>query len=150
MTIELSERFRFPGGNEMNGFFIHKNLTDEEKTICLKLMSGGPLGLSVLRIKRKKIPIEDIKALETDGIIIKTSLLQLANELVRDEWASDKYKETEEQGGFLALVNEEEREDFRNYVEAMRIVDAGKNPESEEIRYKVTTTLYDYLDLAYV
>jgi hypothetical protein len=149
MACELSTRFRFAGGEEMNGFFIDKALTEDEREICLVLLDGGPLGRGLKDVKARGIAIFDIDALVESGIIEKTTLLQFARNLTENETVKNEINEWNNCGGYLSLRDRDEKSLFKNFEKALRIVEEGEIPKNTEVRYLVTPVLYQYLDLVY-
>jgi len=149
MTSELSERFRYPGGEQMNGFYICKKLTETELDICIGLEASGPLGLGEENIVSLGIDISIVQALVNDGVVRKTTLLQLACDLTGDELRIVEMKEWMSQGGFDELDREGDRKLFRNFEQALKIVEQGEVPENLVPRYQVITDLYNYINLIY-
>ncbi|KKQ43167.1 MAG: hypothetical protein US60_C0006G0011 [Microgenomates group bacterium GW2011_GWC1_37_8] len=58
-------------------------------------------------------------------------------------------KEWMSQGGFDELDREGDRKLFRNFEQALKIVEQGEVPENLVPRYQVITDLYNYINLIY-
>jgi len=133
----------------MNGFFIDKHLTERERMICLEIKNEGPLGLNIKKVKRRGITNNDLNSLQEDGIIRKTTLFKLSQELIGSETARETYEDLEEGGGFLALTDKRERDFFRCFEIATTVVAEGETLKNQVIRYQVIPILYNYMDLIY-
>ena len=97
MTLELSDRFRYSNGEPKNGLFMSKELTETELDTCFILVADGPLGLGEKDINDLGLTAE-VEELVNEGIIRKVTLLQMAEDLVKDEsaiaqWRDGKIKE---------------------------------------------------------
>jgi len=149
MTCELSERFRYDGGEPMNGYYMCSELTEEELDVCFVLVVCGPLGLKETKVKRSRVDIAVVEALVKEGIVRKTSLLQLARDLVEDESRVQQMREWRDQGGFLALERAGDKDIFRAFDQALEIVERGETAESLATRYQVIADLYRYIELIY-
>jgi hypothetical protein len=149
MMAELSKRFRYPGGTEMNGFWIDKELTQEEYDICVALVRSGPMGLDEKGLRGSKIAIEEVETLVEEGIIAKKSTLELAKAFVENENNRLVIEEMEKEGGFLAQRNREKRDWFRLYKQLMKIAEEGETEVNLKERYQVISVLYAYLELMY-
>ncbi|OGM19141.1 hypothetical protein A2955_05270 [Candidatus Woesebacteria bacterium RIFCSPLOWO2_01_FULL_37_19] len=150
MTSELGERFRYKGGEEMNGYFICKELTDPELEICYSLVNSGPLGMSMEGINEEGLIIPNFETLVKEGLVRKSSTFQLAKRLVRNNDVREKVTEWVQGGGRSALENSKEMVLFDSFYAALKIVSEGKTEKNLQKRYQVIPVLYDYMNLIYV
>ena len=147
--MPLGERFRYSGGEEMNGFFISHRLTESELDICFHLVLAGPLGLGVEDIKKIDDGVNRVIALAEDGLIQETTLLELATELTQDELFSDRIHEWRAQGGLDSLLREGDKNLFSGFEQAEEIIKRKKTLTRSETRFQVMYDFYRYIDLIY-
>ena len=147
--MPLGERFRYSGGEEMNGFFISHRLTESELDICFHLVSVGPLGLGIENIKKIDDGIYRVTALVEDGLIQETTLLELATKLTQDEWFSNRMHDWRAQGGLGNLEREGDKNLFSGFEQAEEIIRGENTSTSSETRYQVMYNFYRYIDLIY-
>ena len=146
MSPELSKRFRYEGGKEMNGFFIFKFLTEIESNQCLLLTSTGPLGLNKQEVESDtNLDLSVIEDLVTEGVIRKETRLKMASEFVEKEVST--YKELVDEGGFLALDEGWEKTLFSDYETALEIVEQGETLENLTKQYQARSQLYTFIEL---
>ena len=148
MSIEQkSQTVEWTG--EKNGFWLWDDLNANERDICYRLVnSGGMLGWNKKSLNAAHIKSVDIENLTGKGILRKTNLIQLAQELVNDEFSCMKKEDLDIMGGFMALTNEKDRDFFRDFDQATEMVNKGENTDSLEERYQITKKdLYDFISL---
>ena len=147
MTAEVA-RFKFPNGNEMNGFWMYKILNEEEKWICSRLVrAGGPLGWNRRSINAAHIKMTKVENLISEGIIRKATLFRLAKELIGDKLSCEIKEELDREGGYL-VIDKDERLFYKNFDIALNIVSCGETQEALEERYQIANhNLYDCIEL---
>lgn len=129
-------------------FFFWGKLSKDDKDICYRLVnSGGMLGWDKKCLNAAHIKLVQAEDLVKRGVWRKTSLFQLAKELTEDDFCPSDKKDFDEQGGFLALRNEKERDFFRNFDQAIEIMNEGKTTANLKERYQIARRdVYDYID----
>ena len=149
--LNMKDRFKFPDGGEMNGYWMYKTLSNNEKRISHQLVvKGGFLGCNENDIKEIGLGSGDIESLVKGGMLRETTLMQLSEELLGDEENQIRRRDLEEQGGFLVLDDEEERTFFRNFDIALDVVEGNDFWNGEERRYQIAhRKLYDFLEILF-
>ena len=123
----------------------------EEKDFCYFLVNnGGMLGWNKESIDKTSMGLVQVEDLVKRGVLRKTTLFQLAKEFIEDDFSRDKKEELNEQGGFISLTSEEDRDFFRSFDQAFEIVDKGENSDNLEERYQIAREdVYDFIDLLF-
>ncbi|MFH1970962.1 MAG: hypothetical protein ABIJ05_01065 [Patescibacteria group bacterium] len=130
----MKERFKFQDGREMNAFWIHKTLTEDERSTCYKLKKMGILGWSRKSFGAARINYSDVEHLIGEGILKQVSLYDVAKEITSNNQLISERNELEIEGGFLVADNEG-KSLIRDFDSALQIVNEGKNSSNSEMRY---------------
>ncbi len=148
MTIEQGGPAPDQRGEKAPFFFWKNYLTEEEKTFCYVLVKcGGMLGWNKESIDKAPMKLTQVEDLVKRGVLRKTTLFQLSKEFIEDDFSRGE-KEELNRIGFVHLTNEENRDFFRSFDQALQIVEEGETPENLEERYQIARRdVYDFIDL---
>jgi hypothetical protein len=94
------------------------------------------------------LKLSEVENLVKEGILRKASLFELAKEFIEDEYSCLQKEDLDQMGGFMALRNDEERDFFRSFDQAVKIVAEGETADSLEERYQINRKdFYDFIEL---
>lgn len=142
-----NKRFQFSEGHEMNGFWIEKNLTPIERTICYRLATGmGILGWSQNSLNAGHFKKDDIDNLEKEGLVRRVSLIDLSAEILNNQENIESFEDLEETYG-LPFIPRRDKNFYYSIIFAKEAVNNPSDSENQKIQTQVTEPLFTYLNL---